>query len=68
MYTTDLISLPTFLLGRHVYPRLPELMRPLGTRFAVVGGVTAMEKALPKYSFAADSMVGAERPPFSLMT
>lgn len=47
MYTTDLVSLPTFLLGRNIYHRLPELMRPLGTRFAVVGGVTAMEKALP---------------------
>lgn len=47
MYTTDLVSLPTFLFGRNVYHRLPGLMRPLGTRFAVIGGVTAMEKALP---------------------
>jgi len=46
MYTTDLVSLPTFLIGRNVYERLPQLMRPLGMRFAVVGGVTAMEKAL----------------------
>lgn len=47
MYTSDLVTLPTFLFGRCVYHRLPELLRPLGTRFAVVGGVTAMERALP---------------------
>ncbi len=57
MYTTDLVSLPKFLFGRSVYPRLPELMRPLGTRFAVVGGVTAMEKALPPLKAA---IVGTE--------
>ena len=47
MYTTDLIELPKFLFGRNIYHRLPALMRPMGTRFAVIGGVTAMEKALP---------------------
>ena len=47
MYTTDLVRLPSFLFGRNVYPRLPQLMRPFGKRFAVVGGVTAMLKALP---------------------
>ena len=47
MYITDLVALPKFLFGRNVYPRLPGLLRPLGKRFAVVGGVTAMEKALP---------------------
>ena len=54
MYTTDLIELPRFLFGRSVYGRLPELMRPFGTRFAVVGGVTAMEKALPSLMAAMD--------------
>ncbi len=54
MYTTDLVSLPTFLFGRDVYSKLPELMRPLGTRFAVVGGETAMSKALPPLRAAID--------------
>ncbi|MBR5287561.1 MAG: iron-containing alcohol dehydrogenase [Clostridia bacterium] len=52
MYITDLVSLPSFLFGRNVYPRLPQLMRPFGKRFAVVGGVTAMEKALPSLKAA----------------
>ena len=47
MYTTDVVALPRFCFGRGIAPRFPELARPLGCRFAVVGGVTAMEKALP---------------------
>lgn len=47
MYTTDLITLPRFCFGRGVYARFPELCRGLGSRFAVVGGVTAMERAMP---------------------
>ena len=54
MYTTDLITLPRFCFGRGVYTRFPELCRPLGSRFAVVGGVTAMEKALPALRGAID--------------
>ena len=47
MYTTDIITLPRFCFGRGVYTRFPALCRPLGRRFAVVGGVTGMQKALP---------------------
>ena len=47
MYTTDLVTLPRFCFGRGVYTRFPALCQPLGRRFAVLGGVTAMEKALP---------------------
>ena len=47
MYTTDIITLPRFLFGRGVYGRFPSLCRELGTKFVVVGGVTAMEKGLP---------------------
>ena len=57
MYTTDLIELPKFLFGRSVYSRLSALLRPLGKRFAVVGGVTAMEKALPALK---DAIAGTE--------
>ena len=56
MYTTDLITLPKFCFGRGVYTRFPALCRALGSRFAVVGGVTGMEKGLPSLSAAiADS-------------
>ncbi len=54
MYTTALVRLPSFLFGRNVYGKLPHLMRPLGTRFAVIGGVTAMQKALPSLKAAVD--------------
>ena len=47
MYTTDLITLPKFCFGRGVYVRFPDLTRALGSRFAVIGGVTGMEKGLP---------------------
>ena len=47
MYTTDLITLPKFCFGRGVYVRFPEYCRSLGRRFAVIGGVTGMEKGLP---------------------
>lgn len=52
MYTTDIITLPRFCFGRGVYSRFPELCRPLGRRFAVVGGVTGMEKGLPSLTAA----------------
>ena len=52
MYTTDLVALPRFLFGRSIYGRLAELLPSLGTRFAVIGGVTAMEKALPQLTSA----------------
>jgi len=52
MYTTDLIRLPSFLFGRSIYERLPELMRPIGRRFAVIGGETAMQKAMPALEHA----------------
>lgn len=56
MYTTDLITLPRFCFGRGVYARFPALCRGLGARFAVVGGVTGMEKGLPSLKAAiADS-------------
>ena len=47
MYTTDIITLPRFCFGRGVYTRFPALCRPMGRRFAVVGGVTGMEKGFP---------------------
>ena len=47
MYTTDLITLPRFCFGRGVYARFPALCRQYGRRFAVVGGVTGMQKGLP---------------------
>jgi len=47
MYITDLVTLPKFCFGRGVYARFPALCRTLGARFAVVGGVTGMEKGLP---------------------
>jgi len=47
MYTTDIITLPKFCFGRGVYSKFPALCRPMGNTFAVVGGVTAMEKGLP---------------------
>lgn len=47
MYTTDLITLPKFCFGRGVYARFPEYCRAMGRRFAVIGGVTGMEKGLP---------------------
>lgn len=47
MYTTDLIALPRFLVGRGVLSRFGALCKPMGTRFAVVGGETALTKGLP---------------------
>ena len=47
MYTTDIITLPKFCFGRGVYSKFPALCSPMGNTFAVVGGVTAMEKGLP---------------------
>jgi len=52
MYTTDVVALPRFCFGRGVYTRFPELCRPLGRRFALVGGVTAMDKGLPSLAEA----------------
>ncbi len=52
MYTTDLITLPRFCIGRGVYTRFPALCRELGQTFAVVGGVTGMEKGLPALTAA----------------
>ena len=53
MYTTDVVALPHFCIGRDVLARFPALCRPMGRRFAVVGGETAMEKALPPLRAAA---------------
>lgn len=47
MYTTDVVTLPRFCFGRGVLARFPALCAPLGSSFALIGGVTAMEKALP---------------------
>ena len=47
MYTTDLISLPRFIVGRGVCAQFGALCAPLGKRFVVIGGKTAMQKALP---------------------
>ena len=47
MYLTDLVTLPRFIFGRGVYARFPALCAPLGSRFAVIGGETAMQKGLP---------------------
>ena len=47
MYTTDVVTLPRFCIGRGVLSRFPALCRPMGRRFALVGGVTAMDRALP---------------------
>ena len=47
MYLTDDVTLPRFCFGRCVYARFPQLCAPLGKRFALVGGNTAMEKGLP---------------------
>ena len=52
MYLTDLVILPKFCFGRGVYSRFPELCRSLGDSFAVIGGVTAMEKGLPSLTAA----------------
>ena len=52
MYTTDIITLPRFCFGRGVYTRFPALCRPMGKQFAVVGGVTGMEKGLPSLKAA----------------
>ena len=52
MYTTDIITLPRFCFGRGVYTRFPALCRPLGRRFAVVGGETGMRKGLPSLTAA----------------
>ena len=52
MYTTDVVTLPRFCIGRGVLARFPALCRPMGQRFALVGGVTAMQKALPTLSEA----------------
>ena len=52
MYTTDVVTLPRFCFGRGIYARFPELCAPLGSRFAVIGGVTAMQKALPSLESA----------------
>lgn len=57
MYTTDLITLPKFCFGRGVYTRFPALCRPLGRRFAVVGGVTGMQKGLPPLQ---EALVGTD--------
>lgn len=47
MYTTDVVTLPRFSFGRGLYARFPALCAAWGRRFAVVGGETAMSKALP---------------------
>ncbi|MBP3655213.1 MAG: iron-containing alcohol dehydrogenase [Clostridia bacterium] len=47
MYITDVVDLPRFLIGRGVYARFPSLCARYGSTFAVVGGVTAMEKGMP---------------------
>lgn len=47
MYTTDVVTLPRFCFGRGVYACFPDLCAPFGRSFAVIGGVTAMQKALP---------------------
>ena len=47
MYLTDDVTLPRFCFGRGIYARFPQLCAPLGKRFALVGGNTAMEKGLP---------------------
>jgi len=52
MYTTDIITLPRFCFGRDVYVRFPALCRPLGRRFAMVGGITGMSKGLPSLTAA----------------
>ena len=52
MYTTDIITLPRFCFGRGVYTRFPELCRPHGRTFAVIGGVTGMQKGLPSLTAA----------------
>ena len=54
MYTTDVITLPRFCLGRGSIARFPALCREYGRTFAVVGGVTAMERALPALRAAMD--------------
>ena len=54
MYTTDLIALPRFCLGSGVLSHFPALCREYGSTFAVIGGVTAMERALPALRAAID--------------
>lgn len=46
MYITDVVTLPRFVIKRDAIAMFADLCRPLGSRFAVVGGVTAMSKAL----------------------
>ena len=43
MYTTDVVTLPRFCFGRGIYARFPDLCHSFGSRFALVGGVTAMQ-------------------------
>ncbi|MBP3429060.1 MAG: iron-containing alcohol dehydrogenase [Clostridia bacterium] len=47
MYITDVVTLPRFVIGRGIYARFPSLCAQYGRSFAVVGGVTAMEKGMP---------------------
>ena len=54
MYTTDIVTLPRFCIGRDTLARFPSLCRPMGRCFAVVGGVTAMDRALPALRRAAE--------------
>ena len=48
MYTTPLVFLPRFSVGRGVYRFLPDYCRRLGSRFVVVGGNKGMQAGLPK--------------------
>lgn len=47
MYLTDVVTLPRFIFGRGILKRFPALCAPLGRSFAVVGGVTAMQRGMP---------------------
>ena len=42
------IYLPSYSIGADVYDKIYDICRPYGKRAVVVGGHTAMEKALPK--------------------
>lgn len=47
MYTTDVVTLPKLIFGRYLSPRFPALCGAMGKSFVVIGGQTAMSKALP---------------------
>ena len=62
------IYLPSYSIGADVYDKIYDICRPYGKRAVVVGGHTAMEKALPKIKKAIEDkdIAIAERKPIKI--